>query len=358
MVTAVAWVSYAIAGSTCLLLIVWYRGLSSSQWRALMVAGVFLSSFIALFLVGNFTIDYVNRYLIEYMRSFVWALVFLILGVTLDVGIRYRKSLLISYVLVIFVSYFAIDFELMRVNFRNGYDGLEGHYLFVSDAICIIAACLVATTRSVSARIAILISAVFVVFFVGSRASLWCFIAAALLMFSVSSRRMFFGTVLLFALGLFVVLPVLEASDSPAVLRIMEPLTDHGGESGAARGYLFDLGIRAIADHPIVGDLGGQIRVLESFGAYIHNILSFWRQFGIIGFIFISVVFFVFVAGFRAVISNQGMSDRSSFGVGVVIIFVMFISLSARSFASPFLWLIFGFSYREMEKRRIVNGSN
>ncbi|MCP3019499.1 hypothetical protein [Cupriavidus basilensis] len=353
LVTAVAWTSYAIGGSISLMLVVWYRGLSREQWQALLVGGVFLFGFLILFLVASATISYVARYSIEYFRVFIGAFVFLLLGGMLNLGPKQRWLMLLSYILVVVFAYFAIDFELMRVDFRDGYDGMEGHYLFVSDAICLIAACLVATIHRASLRILSIFATVLVVFFVGSRGSLWCFVAAALVMLSLSSKRMFVGTFLLFALGAFVVLPILEASDSPAVLRIMEPFTDHGGESGEARSLLFEAGLRAIGDHPFAGDLGGQIRALGSFGAYIHNILSFWRQFGFLGLIFIIVTLSIFVIGFRAVIKNQASGHGASFGVGLAVIFVVLASLTARSFASPFLWLLFGFMFREIGRSRV-----
>lgn len=44
-------------------------------------------------------------------------------------------------------------------------------------------------------------------------------------------------------------------------------------------------GVEAIKRSPILGDYGGQVRDFKNPGAYIHNMLDVWRQYGIIAFI-------------------------------------------------------------------------
>lgn len=57
-----------------------------------------------------------------------------------------------------------------------------------------------------------------------------------------------------------------------------------GDASLAERAILFDVGIAGIIDHPIQGDYLGQVRDFGATGFYIHNFLSAWQQFGLLGF--------------------------------------------------------------------------
>jgi len=54
--------------------------------------------------------------------------------------------------------------------------------------------------------------------------------------------------------------------------------------SWQARQQLLEEGVAAIAASPLIGQFGGQIAT-DRFGTYIHNGLSAWRQFGLVGFL-------------------------------------------------------------------------
>lgn len=79
-----------------------------------------------------------------------------------------------------------------------------------------------------------------------------------------------------------------------------EPQIDVTAEAAARQAEAFDLGAspswnyrveymmkgwEGIERSPIVGDYAGQVRDFNSAGAYIHNMLGVWRQFGIVAFI-------------------------------------------------------------------------
>lgn len=66
-------------------------------------------------------------------------------------------------------------------------------------------------------------------------------------------------------------------------------ITDYKNSSSwQAREQILSLNINRILDNPILGSYGSHFFISTSGGAYIHNILSSWQQFGIIGFILYS----------------------------------------------------------------------
>jgi O-antigen ligase len=66
-----------------------------------------------------------------------------------------------------------------------------------------------------------------------------------------------------------------------------------GDASLAERAILFDGGIAGIIEHPFQGDYLGQVRDFGATGYYIHDILSMWQQFGLLGFAIYTYLIFM-----------------------------------------------------------------
>lgn len=115
--------------------------------------------------------------------------------------------------------------------------------------------------------------------------------------------------------------------------------------SANARGILLESGLLDIFDNPLFGKFGGQLTspITDAWGwrwgAYIHNFLSYYRQFGIIGFVLFSFIFL-----------------KSSYGLYKISnkfkVLLMFLSVSvvvSRSYAFGYIFMIVGIYITELK---------
>lgn len=79
--------------------------------------------------------------------------------------------------------------------------------------------------------------------------------------------------------------PSVDTSASDIIDRQMEIVNLGESKSWSERGKFLTGGVDDIMRSPVVGDYAGQVRDFGFFGAYIHNALSAWRQYGFVAFL-------------------------------------------------------------------------
>jgi len=110
-----------------------------------------------------------------------------------------------------------------------------------------------------------------------------------------------------------------------------------------------EVGWEGILNHWLLGDYGGQVKHFGDLGSYIHNILSYWRQYGIVPFVLIIALLWVLSKNIFLVKAHRYpryMSDIYFFKM--VSVFLVVEGLVARAYSSPFLWLAVGIMLRMM----------
>lgn len=117
-------------------------------------------------------------------------------------------------------------------------------------------------------------------------------------------------------------------ADAPARYNI-----SGGDASISERATLFFKGIDGIYGSPFLGDYLGQVRDFGSKGAYIHNALSVWQQYGVVSFLaYMGLCLASLVVAFQNIGTIK--SNRN-----VQALFMLSaLSLVAVVFAKPFLW--------------------
>lgn len=126
-------------------------------------------------------------------------------------------------------------------------------------------------------------------------------LVTTMLLFAIGARSEFVGV--LIVMGLIVLqrgisaigITILALSGLIAIIQAdLSPLADHrvlrlfhlgADTSYAGRQAMLSDGWRALQDGFVLGDYGGQVGLTGQVGAYMHNLLSAWRQFGIVGFL-------------------------------------------------------------------------
>ena len=113
--------------------------------------------------------------------------------------------------------------------------------------------------------------------------------------------------------------------------------------SQSVRQNQLDAGIEDLSSVWILGDFMGDID--ENFGLrgnYIHNYLSFWRQFGFIPFL----AFVVILLGCSFKIFKYWIANKDVNGLPLFLfcftVFALLEIILARSFVYPYIWMSIG----------------
>ncbi|MFB1084237.1 hypothetical protein [Vibrio diabolicus] len=206
---------------------------------------------------------------------------------------KYIFILLLPSIFILFhIKGFRLDYSLLKD------PSLIGIYLIVGDAICISSAFLCFRKGFNLFTFIMYLFFLTVLYLNNSRASFFIFMtsfAIVILWYLSINKTLRVSLVISIFICIFPfiydsVINLLSLNDRMAII-----LSGGSDYSSNSRDILFDLGVNAIIDNWLFGDLGGQIHTSGRLGGYIHNILAYWRQFGLVPFLLIvsSIVYIV-----------------------------------------------------------------
>jgi len=155
----------------------------------------------------------------------------------------------------------------------------------------------IAITKAYIRKALIIFIACIGLFFLGSRSDLFGFLFIIPIFFIDFSSNIktlknilmsiIFFTVLTATAGILFQDSFLSKIENNRALEVMD-LTQ--SSSWKSRNTLEEEAKAAILQSPIIGDYAGQVKSTGNAGNYVHNFLSAWRQFGLLGFLlFISI---------------------------------------------------------------------
>ncbi|OED56337.1 hypothetical protein BEI46_08590 [Aliivibrio fischeri] len=191
------------------------------------------------------------------------------------------------------VKGFRLDYSLLKD------PSLIGIYLIVGDALCFSAVFFCLRKDLNFSSFIMMLFFLVVLYLNNSRASFFVF--SIIFIFTVWYFYLFKNTLgLIISSIAFLLLIILFSDKVIDILSLNErmALVLSGGTdySSNARSLLLSSGIDSIVNNWFIGDLGGQIDTSGRLGGYIHNILSYWRQFGLAVFLclFIPIIYLIF----------------------------------------------------------------
>ena len=211
-------------------------------------------------------------------------------------------------------------------------------YLMLADSFAILSLFILCKTKNSFGQILIIIITVICLFALFSRASFYCFIVTAFLFLCKNNKGL-----ISFILTAFCIYFLSGTNNEIAENRMLRMLYGAEDLSATMRQEHMDRGLDALSSAWILGDFMGDIKQhFGKTGYYMHNYLSFWRQFGIVPFI---VFGFILISGFihifKAWIRNKKLNGIHLFLFHFTV-FVLLEIIVARSFVSPYVWLSIG----------------
>jgi len=278
-----------------------------------------------------------------YYPFIVYYLIFCSLGSHLVFIKRYKYVVLVSTLAAALTVLQFVDYETLRIDITKYVNkDVIGHYQFIGDALAISFLLNIALFSSRVFKFALGLSAAAVIFLVGSRTSFAVFVLTCLIFILISIRlRWFVALALIISVAVLMFGSTIDFAEleekNPRMVGIF---TEYEEDTSIdAREDLGQLGWNDISNNPIFGRFGGQ-RNVGTWHDYMHNILSYWRQFGLVPFamlLFLHLAFAYFSHARRSQHSNTNYAIPFLLGI-----FLIVESAISRSFAFSYIHLFFG----------------
>jgi len=123
--------------------------------------------------------------------------------------------------------------------------------------------------------------------------------------------------------------------------------------SVVGRIYQYSIGISDILNNPFLGYYSGDIEHFGVFGNYIHGVLSYWRQFGILPFI---VIVYLALFSLKVFMSTKKLDERAGFFIFLTIVFVLTTFIS-RTYTYPAIYLMIGAAIVESYRQTLLRNT-
>jgi O-antigen ligase len=94
-----------------------------------------------------------------------------------------------------------------------------------------------------------------------------------------------------------------------------------------------------LKEKPILGEFMYEFRVFGSTGSYMHNILSYWAEYGLISFLLIFVPYFIYF--YKSYKYFRKYDDKTSKALFFSGIYITLIVLFSRSYTHMIFWVYF-----------------
>lgn len=115
------------------------------------------------------------------------------------------------------------------------------------------------------------------------------------------------------------------------------------------REYMYQINVQKIFEHPLTGAYGSHFELGE--GAYIHNILSAWQQFGILGFILYIIIIAMpfFIAIFYFFIDRDKFNIYPFFFIST---YIVILCVATKPIFWPYVGISVGLLFAYLQHRR------
>lgn len=264
---------------------------------------IFFSIYVFLFSFLNLTYFHYAGDFGVFIESFVFLIYFCCFFVSFSFYYNINKNIFRNiFLLMFFIAIFEMNFSnIIPFSFDNIAGKTEGHisYQLVSFFMLITWVMFFFKEESFINRIIFSFLILFLLLISGGRSELIGFVVAGIVtllayfIFSTTQKHkkyifMFLGGSSIIYLSIYLISKYANLFESSRHTQILD---FENSSSWQEREYLYRMNVQKIIDNPILGSYGSHKELGD--GAYIHNALSAWQQFGIVGFILYLILIFI-----------------------------------------------------------------
>lgn len=259
-----------------------------------------------------------------------------------------KKYFLLSYVILVLDRLINLDktgFQIITNYSEGNATNSTSLYLYMGDTFAILSLLLISITIDKRLKFLLIIISAIALYVTYSRTSFYVFLIVSLILvlkeYKISTKFLLFFLILI--LSSFLILNM-KTADIKKV-RMISFLITGKDASLSGRDKYFEKGLDAISKNILIGDYGGQY-FDDRLGAYMHNILSYYRQFGIIVAIMFLLIFYHLIIHYYKWHKNN-YTYKIDY-LFYILLFLIIESLFARSYYTPLLFFALGmFSNRD-----------
>ena len=310
--------------------------------------------------ITNHAIYRIDKFFLFYFsESVVRASLFLISGFYLFNIINNKKlnNLFISF-WVIFTTVVFLFTDYNSDFFTSSIEVTREHnnYLMMSDAYAMLSFFIIANGRKLIVKFSVILISFFALYFLKSRASLYTFLVINLIGLILMNKQLLWFIFIVSVISLF----TYDWSDffrMNSNNRMFRLATFGQDASANIRANILSSGLNEIKANWLWGQFMGDVLIEKNTGTYIHNILSYLRQYGFFPFLFLIVIVVRnYLKLFYSVVNknwSKSMQFVFLFGVHCLV-----LSLFARSFLYSGIWMFFTAIPVLIQNNKQSNSSN
>ena len=212
-------------------------------------------------------------------------------------------------------------------------------YLMLADSFAILSIFILCRLDNSKKELLLIVISSICLFALFSRASFYCFILTSIIFLYKKNKVAMVSVITIAGIFLFVNLDNERFTDN----RMIRMIFGSYDLSQSMRENQLEKGLDSLSESWVLGDFMGDVE--DSFGEkgnYIHNYLSFWRQFGLIPFIILIIT----ALSCYYKIFKYWWKNKNIKGVPLFLFYIAIFTLSeiiiARSFLYPYIWMSIG----------------
>lgn len=260
----------------------------------------------------------------------------------LQFSIEYKVKIIFLWLLCCLLIFLNVDYHFLSLDFSSSIEPSNKAFtLILSDSFSILSLIVIGLYGVKSKSILIFIISFLCLFFISSRTALIIFSISFFIFYIINLKgvKSAMSLIAILILTFFCILYLFDNSTGYAARLFSLNFQDH---SVSGRMNMLSFGVNQIANNFFTGDFGGQVYYSydESgarWGGYIHNVLSFFRQFGFCA--FISVIM-VFVYSIYSFFLNKNSVYKNIFLL--ISLYIILAYIISRSYVYPWFFLLPG----------------
>ncbi|MCB9211130.1 MAG: O-antigen ligase family protein [Ignavibacteriales bacterium] len=247
----------------------------------------------------------------------------------------------IKYYIFIYPIIFSVFISTFNIKYLFSLEGLN--YLRLADGVCMVGLLALGFTKKIKIFIIILFFYLVNLYLLKARSAIVFFYFASMFILFLRYKKikiiplfivLVIGTYLFLATQLS---SIIDINDNRIIRLLFFTEVD---SSLLARIKLLENGIEVIKNNIIFGEYGWQTKLFGGRGFYIHNILSFWAQFGII--IFLLTLFIVFYPIFYLVKNKHQVKKELYEYLIVLFLFLALNSIFSKAYTYQVIFMPIG----------------
>ena len=319
------------------------------HWRTMLFSGALL------YMVWIVVYNQLTRPLDFAVFSFnaiilMWYFISFLIGLHLPIQLseRGRKAALFFYLILVLNIFFNYKFGSQRITFDKDHLGIS---LFLGDSFALWSLYTIAQYNKRFVSIIMVFVSLGCLYVITSRSSLYGFMCIVPLIFRKTKNgwiQLTFIAAIVALITIFIVYG--QSLKNSYMLNFLFTGDDH---SFYMRKLIMQNNFEDVMKYWFLGDYAGQLKY-GVLGLYIHNYLSFWRQFGIIPFVIFIGLLLPFLAWF--IPWFRGKKYQQYDFLFYLILFLLIEMIFTRSYKSHFIWIAIGAMTNLLNERSRLRG--